>query len=152
MNIEPTAMIDPDAIARFVRGGNAHFTIRSKRTGTRFTYRARATDRGDAYFVSVLTGSDNTSHYTYMGLLICNPDTPPVFTRTRASKVEEDAPCYKAFVWFYRNIAAQQSMQELEFWHEGRCGRCARKLTVPESIASGFGPECITRVFRAEAA
>jgi hypothetical protein len=27
-------------------------------------------------------------------------------------------------------------------WHEGRCGRCGRKLTVPESIESGFGPEC----------
>lgn len=141
MNIEPTAMIDPDAIARFVRGGNAHFTIRSKRTGTRFTYRARATDRGDAYFVSVLTGSDNESSYSYMGLLKANE-----FKRTARSKVEFDAPSFKAFMWFWGNIVAHRVMAELEFWHEGRCGRCARKLTVPESIASGFGPECAGKV------
>jgi len=30
----------------------------------------------------------------------------------------------------------------LEIWHEGRCGRCNRKLTVPASIALGIGPEC----------
>jgi len=31
-------------------------------------------------------------------------------------------------------------------FHEGACGRCGRTLTVPESIASGFGPECIRYV------
>ena len=31
-------------------------------------------------------------------------------------------------------------------WHEGRCGRCGRKLTVPESIEAGYGPECINLV------
>ena len=34
----------------------------------------------------------------------------------------------------------------LEVWHEGRCGRCNRALTVPESIASGIGPECAKHV------
>jgi hypothetical protein len=31
-------------------------------------------------------------------------------------------------------------------WHEGRCGRCGRRLTVPESIESGYGPECIGKI------
>ncbi len=26
--------------------------------------------------------------------------------------------------------------------HEGRCGRCGRTLTVPESVTEGIGPEC----------
>ena len=30
--------------------------------------------------------------------------------------------------------------------HEGRCARCGRALTVPESIDSGFGPECARKV------
>jgi hypothetical protein len=30
----------------------------------------------------------------------------------------------------------------LEVWHEGRCGRCGRALTVPESVERGIGPEC----------
>ena len=30
----------------------------------------------------------------------------------------------------------------VEVWHEGICGRCGRKLTVPESVERGLGPEC----------
>ena len=26
--------------------------------------------------------------------------------------------------------------------HEGKCGRCGRKLTTPESCLRGIGPEC----------
>ncbi|WP_373093047.1 DUF6011 domain-containing protein [Zhongshania sp.] len=26
--------------------------------------------------------------------------------------------------------------------HAGKCGRCARKLTDPVSISTGFGPHC----------
>jgi hypothetical protein len=36
--------------------------------------------------------------------------------------------------------------ESLEIWHEGSCLRCGRKLTVPESIESGYGPECIKSV------
>jgi hypothetical protein len=34
---------------------------------------------------------------------------------------------------------------DLEVWHEGRCGACGRRLTVPESIERGLGPECYGR-------
>jgi hypothetical protein len=30
----------------------------------------------------------------------------------------------------------------IEIWHQGRCGKCGKVLTVPKSIESGFGPEC----------
>jgi hypothetical protein len=33
-----------------------------------------------------------------------------------------------------------------EVYHEGRCGRCNRKLTVPESIETGLGPECASKL------
>jgi hypothetical protein len=33
----------------------------------------------------------------------------------------------------------------MELWHEGRCGKCGRALTVPESIESGLGPVCESR-------
>jgi hypothetical protein len=43
-------------------------------------------------------------------------------------------------------LAIKVRMNAVEFWHEGKCGRCNRKLTVPSSIESGFGPECINHV------
>ena len=35
--------------------------------------------------------------------------------------------------------------ETVQVWHEGRCGKCGRKLTVPESLTSGLGPECAGR-------
>ena len=48
----------------------------------------------------------------------------------------------QAFIWFLNRIEADKPTDGFEFWHEGKCGRCGRKLTVPESIEAGIGPEC----------
>lgn len=37
---------------------------------------------------------------------------------------------------------ALDALDRVEVWHEGSCGRCGRKLTVPSSIETGLGPEC----------
>jgi len=64
------------------------------------------------------------------------------------ARVGKDAPSVKAFDWFWRHMAQGDDVSTLvEVHHEGRCGRCGRALTVPESIKSGFGPECIGKVF-----
>jgi len=54
----------------------------------------------------------------------------------------------KVFEWLWRTrlSTASELPDQVEVWHEGRCARCGRRLTVPESISSGFGPECITKV------
>jgi len=50
----------------------------------------------------------------------------------------------KGFAWFWRTLTSGKAFPAgFEFWHEGRCGKCARRLTVPESIANGIGPECL---------
>lgn len=36
----------------------------------------------------------------------------------------------------------------LEVWHNGSCGRCHRKLTDPDSIETGFGPECLKIIMK----
>jgi hypothetical protein len=38
----------------------------------------------------------------------------------------------------------------IEIWHEGKCGKCGRQLTVPSSIETGIGPECIKTLSKAE--
>ena len=46
--------------------------------------------------------------------------------------------------WFYEKVIVDGKKPSdigLEVWHEGRCGKCGRKLIVPESIARGIGPE-----------
>lgn len=131
-----------DALS-FIQAGNATVTAVSVTTGTRFTYRVRESDDGKVFFVSLLSGPDNTASYTYMGIIRTGG-----FTRTNGSKVSQDAPSYKAFRWLFAQLSEGRLPDTVEVWHIGRCGRCGRPLTVPESIANGLGPECIQHVRR----
>lgn len=130
-------IFDVDAIKRFVRGGNARFTLVSRKTGARFTFRARTED-GKPTFVALLTGSDNAADYDFLGTIFADG----TYRHGQRSRVSSTAPAAVAFAWFHGAIAYGTVPDTVEFWHEGRCGRCGRVLTVPESIATGFGPEC----------
>jgi len=131
----------PDDARNFILAGNAYFTIRSKITGTRYTYRVSEKQMNDdkiLHFVSVLTGPENTSHYSFIGT---------IFDRKRyghsiKSHISPNAPSVCAFVWFWNKLSNNQLHQNLEVWHEGKCGKCGRKLTTPESISTGLGPVC----------
>jgi hypothetical protein len=35
---------------------------------------------------------------------------------------------------------------QIKIWHCGRCGACARALSVPASIKTGFGPDCAEKL------
>lgn len=136
----PHPMTSAQDVLMFATAGNARLTIVSKATGARFTYRLRSSEDGKVTFVGLLTGSDNESAFTYIGVIKGESRT---YTRTAKVKISEDAPSIKAFTFFWRHLIERQHLHEgLEVWHEGRCGRCARVLTVPESIARGIGPDC----------
>lgn len=133
---------DPTATRQFVQAGNARLTIVSKKTGTRFTYRIRRPADDKPWFVQVLTGSDNENSYTFFGTIFTNGE----LRHSRKSSIGETAPSVVAFTWFWAHLLKGNLPEGIEVHHEGRCGRCGRALTVPESIESGFGPECINHV------
>lgn len=127
----------------FVLAGNAVFTLLSRKTQDRFTFRVRQSqDNATMHFVQVLTGPNNTEDYRYLGFM----RRGVYFHGGAKAKIGPDAPSAKAFDWFWRNLSKGVEMPSLEFYHCGRCGRCARPLTVPQSIETGFGPECIGKV------
>lgn len=139
-------LTDPAAIRTFVLAGNARVTLVSKATGARFTFKVSGCkDKKDLWFVSLLRGADNESDYQYLGTIRGGR-----YTHGVRSRISDEAPSAKAFAWFYNRLndpqAAVSMLQHLEVWHEGRCGRCGRKLTVPSSIAQGLGPECAGRM------
>jgi hypothetical protein len=145
-------LVSADDAVRFIMAGNATFTIRSKSTGTRFTYKVRKSEQcptwpGDRWFVSLLRGPDNEGDFFYMGVLERVGEKLPRFRFTKKSTVTPDAKSAEAFVWLWQKLAVNHYMPgNVECWHEGRCGRCGRKLTVPESIEFGIGPECASRM------
>jgi hypothetical protein len=133
------AKIDDAIAARtFMFAGNARFTLKSAKTGNRYTFRVAKSEDGRVHFVSLLAGPDNESDYVYVGIIRGNH-----FTTTAKSKMKPDSEPIRAFDWTVRHLIEDRVPTNLEFWHEGRCGRCARTLTDPESISAGYGPECI---------
>jgi len=138
---------DEQQIIDFIYSGNATFTLVSIKTGTRFTYKvARA--KGDSadrpWFAMVLTSGDNESGYSYAGCIF--PPKNHVVVSTKKSKVRADAPSMKGLSWLLNRLhVGNGPLDKVEFWHEGKCGACGRKLTVPESIDLGLGPVCAGR-------
>ena len=129
---------------QFVFGGKSLFTVRNEETGNRFTFKVRAFKKADKemYFVSVLNGQDNDSSYSYIGTAFGKTS----FSRTSKSKVSADAQSFKVFNYLVNAMANNTLSEKVNIYHEGKCARCGRTLTVPESIESGFGPECAKRM------
>lgn len=133
-----SSQITDGAIARrFMLAGRARMTLVSRKTGTRFTYRITM-QAGTPHFVSVLTGPDNRTAFTFLGTLF----QERYWAHGKNSKIGRTAPSSLAWVWALPHLLQGRLPPGCEVWHEGKCGRCGRALTVPESIALGLGPEC----------
>ena len=128
-----------EGILTFILAGKAKFTLRSKQTGKHFTYMMIKSKDGQRFYVKVLTGPDNTSDYSFLGTIF---DASGDYVTGKKSRIASGAPSSKAFKYFWKHVTEGPLPEQLEFWHEGKCGKCGRTLTVPESIAVGIGPIC----------
>lgn len=147
----------------FMLAGRAIFTMRSQ-SGKRYTLRVSRADSvslkieggrvvsklnkagkpvidtAPRWDVELLTGSDNTGDYRTIGMIT----SKHVFHGFEVLTNAEESNGAKAFDWLMtsKSYRAGQVPSTVELWHVGRCGRCGRALTVPESIESGIGPVC----------
>lgn len=149
------AILTPDPVApgispEFILAGHAIFTVSNGR-GEHYTFRVTKKENDDGrppvWFVSLLTGPNNESDYTYLGLL----DVALWRIRlTQKSRMTAESKPVKVFDWTLARVREGQDGKMLpagyKIHHEGKCGRCGRTLTVPESVTSGLGPECARAV------
>jgi hypothetical protein len=130
----------------FFTGGKATFTVDNGQ-GEHYTFKIRQPKRQDErftgtvpHFVSLLTGPDNTSSYTYLGVMC--PTTGSV-RLTKKSKYTSDTKPVKVVSWAMKHVYGDRQLPEgYQIRHEGKCGCCGRALTHPESLSRGIGPEC----------
>ena len=126
----------------FILAGKAIFTVTNNR-GDYYTFRVTKKESpqwGVKYFAAMLTGPNNEQDYTY--LAVVNP-VSGVPHLTRASQFQNDSKPYKVLRWTLDIVWGRCILPigyKLE--HAGRCGRCGRTLTTPDSIQCGIGPEC----------
>jgi hypothetical protein len=155
-------LVSFDDVVSYVLGGNSIFTIVSRRTSARFTFKVRKAppksgveDATRPWWVSVLARSDNSAEesYTFLGGIKADAvSEPPMFWLSPKSPIAMSAQSARVALWFFgallhrdRAVTGLLESGALEVWHEGRCGRCGRRLTVPKSIETGLGPECASR-------
>jgi len=135
------------AVHDYAVAGRAVLTLKSEKTGVHFTFKvSQAIDKETGepqarWFVALLNGPDNTADFQYMGML-----DEAGFRLTKASKFGPDALSVRAFSYFWKHVAQGQMAPQVEVRHEGHCGRCGRTLTVPSSIDTGIGPECLKKM------
>ncbi len=132
---------------RFALAGAAVFTV-SNPAGERYTFRISKKDGrngdGPVWFAAWLSGPDNEADYSYLGMVSPADGT---LRATKASKAREDSRVFRVAVWALGVLWGRATLPD-GYWleHAGQCARCGRMLTVPESIRSGFGPECYGRL------
>mgnify|MGYP007034226707 CR=1 FL=1 len=139
-------------LTNFIFAGNATFTVVNETTGNRFTFRVRKAgwgtptynEKSGIFYVSVLTGSDNNSSYTFIGTYFGG--TNQVYRHSHQSKITDKAVSNQVLVWFFSSyIKNPSSFPTVKVFHSGKCGKCGKKLTTPESVKSGLGPKCGNR-------
>lgn len=133
----------------FLLANKADLTFQSKVTGKYFSYKIRAArDNKNVHFVSAFTGTDNETCFKYMACIFINPDNSATLRWTKASKVSSDALIGKTFKWVWEQTGkcGDNILKYVNFFRSNKCQNCGKKLTTPESILTGFGPECSKRL------
>ena len=136
----------------YVLAGDSIFTVKNEESGNRMTFRVTSLQRIDKestrrlWFVKVLAGPDNIKDYSFLGSLQGKDDGQIFYKHSPKSKVTEGAQSVKVIDWFVKKLQDGKMPASIKMYHEGFCGRCGRRLTVPESIQNGYGPECLDKM------
>lgn len=120
---------------RFIFAGNSTVTFLNTLTQNRFTFRVKAAKNSNVFYVSVLSGQE----YFYIGTVLNG-----IFRKS--PKITQNAQSVRVFSWVLTHLISGSLNPAIEIWHEGKCGKCGRPLTVPESITNGLGPMCAKKL------
>lgn len=123
-------------IEKYIFAGRSVFTLKSLKTGDHFTFKVKNWKKNpNIHFVNVRTNNG------------FEPIAKIMFKKqvsiSRNSVVNARSPQFKALEWSLERLLNKKELpRELEFYHDGRCGKCSRPLTHPDSLKAGLGPEC----------
>lgn len=125
----------------FIKAGNATFTFANP-AKERYTFKVKYSEKLKRYFMYMLTGSNNETDYTYVGVFDYDQ-----LVLTRASKYKQDSKPVRVFNYAIQVILGyKELLPEYFLEHNEHCGKCGRKLTTPESIKCGLGPICRSKI------
>ena len=131
---------DLNVTPEFLRAGRAIFTVSNPPGAghTHHTYRLREWQGN--LLAELLRGPDNLRAYQYIGRV--DLEAGRVWP-TKKSTLHPKIEAWLVLEWALQVVIGLKPMRAgYKIQHAGRCGRCGRILTHPESLETGFGPEC----------
>lgn len=131
-----------DKILNAIFAGDCKFTIFNTKENIRYTYHITECENpkgcNQLYFINLLTGPDI---WRYFG---CYRDR--VYSHDKKFDKEgfigEQALSVRYLKAMIRLVEKNELPSYIEVWHEGKCCKCGRTLTTPQSIEDGIGPVC----------
>src|ERR1039457_3313378 len=124
--------IDNKDSLKFIFAGKSVVTFLNTKTDNRFTFKVKQAKNSNLFFTSVLTSPET---YSYIGTVVEGK-----YNHGRKSQIKVDTQSVKVFNYVINKLKSNILPDFIEVWHEGRCGKCGRPLTVPNSILNGIGP------------
>lgn len=125
---------------------NGTYTIESPKGGWRtfriHTQKATAKFAPNERIVSLLTGPDNSNDFTRFGFLKADGQIL-LWRKHRTETFEQYAKMLRQFMLLGDECQIARMGYKIKV--SRCCRRCNRKLTTPESIDAGIGPECAGR-------
>jgi hypothetical protein len=147
--------VNPDRLPLYFFAGRSVLTFQNPNTGSHMTVKiSQARDKQDRkkklpiFFINVSMLGDRETGYVFGGTL---------FQDTMTLKLSKHAPSGsqlgKIMLFLFHAVQNPQILREkrVGVLHEGRCFRCCLPLTHPESINTGFGPDCLSMVLAGQA-
>lgn len=136
--------ITPAQFRNFIFAGRSIFTLENQTTGNYITFKVKQMKKegkpiAHMYVIECKALGDRSYGFELLGFLNMQAKE---FRRRK----NPDFVGTKTWIWLLQNLESLERFETLSIYHEGKCCKCGMPLTVPESIESGIGPECLRKM------
>jgi hypothetical protein len=145
--------INPLSLPHFFFAGKSVLTFQNQEKGTHITVKStQARDKADRkiklpyFFIKVRVLGDKESGFVFAGTIF--QDSMRYALSSKVNEGEQIDNIMKFLMTALKRPAVLKE-RHVSLLHEGHCCRCGLPLTHPESIDTGFGPDCLKTVLAA---
>jgi len=139
--MENTYIIKHSKIRRFILAGNSYFTVVNEKTKNKLTFHVIRPKEKGPWFV---WSTNKKGKYCFLGTIFLGNTKLEYKFGWKKGRFTKDSIVNKSFEYLWKKMLSNSLSKSIIFYHEGKCGRCSKRLTDPKSIMRGFGPHCFS--------
>jgi hypothetical protein len=139
-------MIKADRFPEVFLAGKSRLTIKNPETGNHIKLRMKRKKDSPIFYLQLALLDDKEAGYRYAGAY--QLESKKFFP---AKDIQQGSTIERIANFLIEAVSNPFRLNKLEIMHEGKCCRCGRTLTNPESIQHGIGPECSGKLKKSNA-